>query len=131
MNRIFPRLIRLFLATTLIFVGVITHTGSVVHSASSVFSVPHEHVSPAAAKAAGLPAQSGSINFFESETDTGDPSHALGLCLDAHCCTPAVQMTAQDVLRPPLTSGKPVIAATSNYALSVANSLLRPPCAIA
>ena len=129
MSRTFPRLIHLFLAVVFVFVSVIAHAGSVGHAASGDFGVPHERVAHAEAEATGLPARSGSID--PAESDKNDPSHALGICMDAHCCTPAVQMTAQDVLRHALRSGKGVIAAASDYALSIAHPLLRPPRTIA
>jgi hypothetical protein len=125
MSRTFPRLTRLFLAAALVFVGVIAHTGSVVHAASGDFGVPHEHAAHAEAEATSLTAQSGSIDLATS--DKNDPSHSPGICIDAHCCTPAVQMAAQDVLRHALESGKHVIAAASDHALSMRHPLLRPP----
>ncbi len=122
MSRICPRLIRFFLAAVFVFGGVITHADSVVYASASNFGVAHEHVTHA-------DATPDSVDF--SDTDKGDPSHTLGLCLDAHCCTPAVHTAAQDGLRHSLESGKLVFGPASNYALSVALSLLKPPRAIA
>jgi len=125
MSRIFPRLTRIFLATALVFVGAMAHADSVVHAASVDSGGPHEHVAHAEAEATSLTARSGSIDLAKSEKN--DPNHALGFCMDAHCCTPAVQMTGQDGLRHALESGKHVIAAESDYAHSITNPLLRPP----
>ncbi len=129
MSCTFLRLAHLFLAAALVFAGVIAHADSVVHAASGDFGVAHEHVAHAEAEATSLTARSGSIDLAKSVEN--DPSHALGICLDAHCCTPAVQMTARDVLRHALESGKYVITAASDYALSIAHPLLRPPRTIA
>jgi hypothetical protein len=132
MSRICPLMIRLFLAVTLILGGVLTHVGSVVHAAaSSEFAVPHGHASPTEAKGVSFPAESSSIDLPEPQSDTDDPSHALGLCIDAHCCTPAVHLAGQDLVRHLLESDKLLLAAQPDYALSVAYSLLRPPRAIA
>ncbi|HZJ12528.1 MAG TPA: hypothetical protein VFD26_07750 [Methyloceanibacter sp.] len=117
MNRICPSLTRVFLAAIFVLGSVITHA-SVVHAG---LSVTHENVSHAGATP-------GSVDF--TDTDKGDPSHALGLCIDAHCCTPAVHTAAQDVQRHSLESGKLVFGLASNYALSLPLSLLRPPRAI-
>ena len=130
MSRICPRLIRLFLAVTLILGGVLTHVGSVVHAASSEFAVPHGHASPMEAKGVSFPAESSSINLLEPQSDTDDPSHALGLCIDAHCCTPAVHLAGQDLVRHSLESRKLVLADQPDYAFSVTDSLLKPPRAI-
>ena len=46
----------------------------------------------------------GPIDLVKPDRD--DQSHTLGFCLDAQCCTPAVQMAAQDVVRHALESGK-------------------------
>ena len=115
-----PRLISVFLAATLVLAGLITHVGSVAHAASSDAGIAHEHV--------GQVEEVGPIDLVKPDTD--DQSHTLGFCLDAQCCTPAVQMAAQDVVRHALESGKLAIAGTSNYALSIADSLLKPPRAI-
>lgn len=120
MSRISKRLIRVFLAAALVFCGVVTHMGSVAHAAELGFA--HEHMSHAEVTP-------GSDDLQDSDKD--EPGHALGLCMDAHCCTPAVQMASQDTLLHPLTSGKLAAAVPSNYALAVALSLLKPPRAIA
>jgi hypothetical protein len=121
MRRICPRLIRLFLAAVFVFGGVFMHAGSVVYASSSNFGVVHEHVNHAETTP-------DSVDF--SDTNEGDPSHALGICLDAHCCTPAVHTAAQNLQRYLLESGKLVFGPGSNYALSVAVFLLKPPRAI-
>ncbi|HML91920.1 hypothetical protein [Methyloceanibacter sp.] len=65
--------------------------------------------------------------------DTGeeDPKQAAGHCLDAHCCAPDSQLTAQAVLKHPPTGGKLVPRASSDYVFTSTYSLLRPPRAIA
>lgn len=112
-----PRLMSVFLAAALVLSGLITHVGSVAHAASSDAGIAHEHL--------GQVDEAGPIDL--AKPDTEDPSHALGFCIDAHCCTPAVHMTGQDEARHTLESGKLAIAGTANYALSIADSLLRPP----
>jgi len=42
MGRIFPQLIRLFLAATIVVGGIFVHMGSAAHATSS-FGVPHAH----------------------------------------------------------------------------------------
>lgn len=113
--------IRLFLAAALLFGSVITHADSVVHADSNGLGVTHG-VSYAEAT-------SGSVNL--SEDDHDNSRHKLRLCLDAHCCSPALHITAQDSLRHTLENGRLRAAATSDYAFSVTYSLLRPPRAIA
>ncbi|WP_141701610.1 hypothetical protein [Methyloceanibacter marginalis] len=120
MSHIFPILIRAFLAAAFVLGGVITHANSVVHASASDFG-SHEHLTHAGAT-------SDSVDF--GHTDKGDPSRTLGLCIDAHCCTPGVYTTAQDVQRHSPSCGKFVFELSSNYALSVALSLLKPPRAI-
>lgn len=122
MRPVFPRLIRLFLATALVFGSVVTHAGSVVHAASNDSGIAHEHVSH-------TEAMPDLVDLADS--NTSDPSHALGFCLDAHCCTPAVHMTAPDVPRRAPESGQRIIGNPSNYALSLAHCILKPPRAIA
>jgi hypothetical protein len=124
MSYVLPRLIRLSLAAVLVFGGFIAHAGSVVHAASNGFGIAHGHVNTV--KGASVPVQSGSIDLFVSDAGTDDPGHAPGFCIDAHCCTPAVHI-AIHVLRHSVESGKLVFGPASNYALSVALSLLKPP----
>jgi hypothetical protein len=120
MDRIFPRLLRLFLAAALIVGGALVHLDSAAHADSSDAGVAHGHASHE-----GDP---GSADLSKDDQDS--PSHALGFCIDAHCCTPAVHIAAHDGLRHPLESGKLVFGPASNYSLSVALSLLNPPRAI-
>ncbi len=120
MSRIFPQLIRLFLAAALIVGGVLIHVDLAAHADSSDAGVAHGH--------AGQVPDPGSAGL--SEDDQDGPSHALGFCIDAHCCAPAVHVASHDGLRHSLESGKPVFGPAPNYALSVALSLLKPPRAI-
>jgi len=119
MSRNFPQVMRLFLAATLIVGGVLVHLDSVAHSSDA--GVAHGH--------AGHKGDPGSVDL--SKDDQDGPSRGLGVCLDAHCCTPAVHAATQDALRHTLESGRLGLAAASDYALSVAYSLLKPPRAIA
>lgn len=119
MGRIFPQLIRLFLAATIVVGGIFVHMGSAAHATSS-FGVSHAH--------SGHSEKSDVTNLAKS--DESVPSHALGFCIDAHCCTPAVHMAPQNGLRQSLERGRLVIAASPDYALSITDSLLRPPRAI-
>jgi hypothetical protein len=119
MGRILPKLIRLFLIATLMAGGIFVHAGSVVHAASGDLGVGHNHSSHAETS-----------NATDARAPDGtDPSHALGFCVDAHCCAPAVQAN-QSILRQSLETGKLLIGASPDYALSVTDSLLRPPRAI-
>jgi hypothetical protein len=126
MGHTFSQIARLFLAAALVCGGVITHAGSVTHATSSHPGATHEHVIPAEAKLVGLIAQNDL-----SKSDREAPSHGLGICLDAHCCTPAVSAASRYALLHPLESGGFGFAAASDYALSVAYSLLKPPREIA
>jgi hypothetical protein len=121
MGRIFPQLIRLFLAATLVVGGIFVHADAAAHAASSDLGVPHSH---------STHAETSDATDFGTPHNT-DPSHALGFCVDAHCCAPAVHMSAQCALWQSLESGKLAIGTSPDYALSVADSLLRPPRAIA
>lgn len=129
MNCIVLRLIRLFLSGIFVLGSVLTHAGSVVHAAPGGFGVAHEHVSHAEAPTASLFGQSSTVDFADPSKD--DPGHVAGFCLDAHCCTPAVHMAAQDGLSHTPEGDELAIGTASNYALSLARSLLRPPRSIA
>ena len=121
MGRIFPQLIRLFLVATVVVGGIFVHAVAAAHAASSDFGAAHSHSTQAETPDAtdpGIP-------------DNTDPSHALGFCVDAHCCAPAVHMAGQSAPWQSLESGKLTFGASPDYALSVADSLLRPPRAIA
>ena len=121
MNPILPQLLRLFLAAALIVGGVLVHADSAAHADSSDADAAHGH--------AGHAADLGSVDL--SNDDQESPSHALGFCIDAHCCTPALHLAGQDLVRHSLESGKLVLDDQPDYAFSVTDSLLKPPRAIA
>lgn len=96
------------------------HATTFAHAASSQVDVLHEH------------SGHGEFGFVDRSGDDHKGSGDLrGFCVEAHCCAPAVDIASYDVLRHFLAGGKLVFGPASNYALSIALSLLRPPRTIA
>lgn len=101
--------------------GFSVHADAASHAASNDADIVHSHAAQA---------ETSDAADFGTPEDT-DPSHALGFCIDAHCCAPAVHMAGQSAPWRSQESGKLTIGASPDYALSVAHSLLKPPRAIA
>ena len=130
MRRLLPRLICLLLAAAISIGGLASHAGSALHAAPGHASGSSSESRDTGSLAAAPADLAGDV--FLTAADCDGAGHGLGgFCIEARCCAPAVQIAAPDVTRPGFESGKHVIGARDDYALSVAYSLLKPPRAIA
>jgi hypothetical protein len=112
----FSRFICLFLAAAVTIGGVMGHATTFAHAAPGQGGVLHDHSGHG---------EHGAVD--RSGEDQNGSGHTRVICVDAHCCAPAVHIASQDILRHPLAGGKLVVGPASNYALSIALSLLKPP----
>lgn len=115
----------ILLAAVLMFGGAVTLADSVSHAASKDLDSAHDHLN------ISLYTAGAESRVAAPDTGEEDPKHAAGHCLDAHCCAPVCQTTAQTVLNHPPKGGKFAPAATSDYVFTSTYNLLRPPRATA
>jgi hypothetical protein len=118
------QVMRMLLAIALLAGSVITHAGSLSHAAWGDAGASHQHTHLWDAELEALASDEGAGTV---EPDGHGSNHTTGLCLDAHCCTPAMQASAHDGLRHALQRGTLRAAAPSESVKSIAYTLLKPP----
>ena len=119
---------RMLLTIAFVVGSFVTHAGSVSHAEGGDTGASHLHLNLAEAAMTERAPDDHVERFAPGGKDS---SHGAGLCLDAHCCVPAMQAATQDSPRHALERGRLRAAAPSQYAKSIAYGLLKPPRALA
>ena len=114
----YSRFFRFLLAAVIMLGGSVAHARSVSHSDGDGFAFAHEHA---------VDYRHAHVHDDLPEEGQSSPNDSPHICMDAHCCTPAVEAAASRASRHAPNSEALTIAPSQNYALSIPRSLLRPP----